>query len=201
MPRLLLVLESARATAMQRLSASMATMATTRTNARLTATTVLTTLWGACSSAPARGSMVFTDVVFMAVATTAEATTVAGTTDGLASVAADAALKDAAASTVAVIVASAAVVAFAATVVSEGAPAVSTAVAVREAARAVSRAAGVPTVVGVLTVAVATAADTGKTSKFLFEQRNGWQNPLPAVFIFGELESWNPVSYCTGRVS
>jgi len=45
-----------------------------------------------------------------------------------------------------------------------------------------------------MAVAVATAAGTGNFARFATEKRNGWQPPLPAVLLFGDLESWNPVS-------
>ena len=161
MHKLLLVLESALATAMQRLSASMATMATTRTPARLTATTVLTTLWVACSSAPALGSMASPGTADTMVAVTMDAATDVVTmaavsrdavlTVDQSSVAAGAGLKDAgaltAAASVAVIAASV-VVAFAATVVSEGAPADFMAVAVDFTAVAAGTAADTDNIFG-----------------------------------------------------
>jgi hypothetical protein len=161
-------LESALVTVMQRLSASMATMATTRTHVRLTATTVLTTLQVACLSVPARGSMAST-VPATVVAFTAGATTVAAIMDADTT---DADLADVVALSMAVliavdsaaeIVASTAVADFTVEAGSTAAPVGSTVVEVFTEGPVDSTA---EVVAASTEVAEATAADIGKTSKF-----------------------------------
>jgi hypothetical protein len=171
-------------------------MAITHMLARLTATTVRTTSQGASLSVPARGFTAFTEIVDSTVAVTTVVVTMdvamdviskdAVLTDDLASKAADGASTDAVATSAAF--EGTAGTASAATVVSEAAPTVSMTVDIPEVALAVSMAARATT------AAVLTEEDTGNFSELSTENWNGWQHPLPAVFIFSGLESWNSLS-------
>jgi hypothetical protein len=133
------------------------------------------------SSVPARGFMAFADADSIAtILAVGVSGAVALTVDSVAGVLTDgdAVSPDAAAASLMAVVS----------------PAVRLA-ADSEAALEVSIAAEDSTVEAASTAAVPTAADTGNcTEKSTIENCNGWQYPLPAVFVFRALESGNSVA-------
>jgi hypothetical protein len=153
MRKLQLALELGRATTVQLLYAPMVTTAITRMSVRLTATTALTTLWVACLSAPARGSVDST-VPDTVAASTDAATMDEVSTDGRASM--DAGLKDAAD-----LIAAASVKAVAST---EAVASAADQVVFTAVAASIMEAVGfMEAVAASMGVVAATEADTGKT--------------------------------------
>jgi hypothetical protein len=67
-----------------------------------------------------------------------------------------------------------------------------------EASMAVA-AAGSMVAVDSMEVAAATAAGTAKILVPGLKDRDGWQHPCQPFFVFRVVESWNSLSYCTGR--